>query len=281
MIELKQLDDPNQIQVLKEAYLGSLVFPLDTYWKSAVIGQAPHWLIEVDGQPAGYFAARADKRLLQFYVTDPFLPLASELFTFVASGELVQTASAGTFEPAYLSYCLDHQLGVAVRSYLFQDHKRVEPILNGYPLAQFGLALPVDAERLATFYGQNNEFEDTEAITKGFGNRLNYAKSLIDRGQVFILVNENELIGIGECRISVSQAPYADLGMITDKRQRLRGIGVYILAKLKQYCYERGATPICSCAADNLPSRKTIEKAGFITQHRLLDIDLLDFDDST
>jgi len=125
---------------------------------------------------------------------------------------------------------------------------------------------------LATFYGQNNEFEDTEAITNGFGNRLNYARALIDKEQVFILVNENELIGVGECRISMSQAPYADLGMISDKKHRRQGIGAYILAKLKQYCYQRGAKPICSCAAENIPSRKTIEKAGFITQHRLLDI---------
>jgi len=145
MIELKQLDDPNQIQALKNAYLRSLVFPLDTYWKSAVIGQAPHWLIEVNGQKVGYFAARADKRLLQFFVTDPFLPLATGLFTFIVSGDLVQTASAGTFEPTYLSHCLDHQREVVVRSYLFQDHKRVDPVLNGYPLAQFRLALPVDA----------------------------------------------------------------------------------------------------------------------------------------
>lgn len=281
MVELKQLDDTNKIQSLKESYWRSLIFPMDSYWKSAVIGQAFHWQIEVDGQQAGYFAARVDKRLLQFFVTDLFLPMASELFTFVIKGELVQTASAGTFEPAYLSHCLDHQCQVDVRSYFFQDHKRVEPLLDGYPSAQFRLATAVDAERLAIFYGQNDEFEDTEAITKDFGNRLNYAKALIEEEQVFILVNENELIGVGECRISVSQAPYADLGMITGKKQRRQGIGTYILAKLKEHCYRHGAIPICSCAAENLPSRKTIEKAGFITQHRLLDIHFSGFADFT
>ena len=272
MIEIKQLDNPKQIQSLKEAYLRSLVFPMDGYWETAVFDRAPHWQIKVDGQLAGYFAARADRRLLQFYVTDPFLTVASELFTFVVRGDLVQSATVGTFEPTYLSHCLDHQLRVVVRSYLFQDHERVEPALNSFPFAQFRLASPIDAEKLATFYGQNNEFEDTEAISEIFGSRLNYAKSLIDQGEVFILLNENELIGVGECRLSASQTPYADLGMITAKRQRRRGIGSYILAKFKEHCYRREAKPICSCAADNLPSRKTIENAGFITQHRLLDI---------
>ena len=94
---------------------------------------------------------------------------------------------------------------------------------------------------------------------------------MIERGQVYILVDEDELLGLGECRLSTSQAPYADLGMITGKKYRRQGVGTYILAQLKQACYRRGAKPICSCAADNLPSRKTIEKAGFISQHRLLD----------
>ena len=188
------------------------------------------------------------------------------------SGDLIQSATAGTFEPHYLSHCLDHQTRVEVRSYLFQDHKRVEPLLDSFPNAHFRLASPADADKLAVFYGRNDEFEDTEAISEGFGSRLNYARTLIEQEQVFILVNEHELLGVGECRISASQPPYADLGMITSKKQRRQGIGSYILARLKEHCYERGAEPICSCAAENLPSRKTIEKAGFITQHRLLDI---------
>jgi predicted acetyltransferase len=155
---------------------------------------------------------------------------------------------------------------------LFEDHKRVEPLLNNYPSAQFRLAAPADAEQLAEFYGQNDEYEDTEAIITAFGDRLNYARALIGQEQVYVLVNDNELIGAGECRISNGQTPYADLGMITGKKHRRQGIGLYILAMLKQECYQRSAKPICSCAADNLPSRKTIEKAGFITQHRLLDI---------
>ncbi len=272
VIELQELGDLSHIQSQKEAYLRSLVFPMDSYWESAVVGQAPHYQIVVNGQQAGYCAIRPDKRLVQFFVIDLFLPLASTLFSFIIKRDLVQSASAGTFEPAYLSHCLDHQHWVEVRSYLFEDYERVNPLLDGWPTALFRLASAADAENLAAFYGQNDEFEDTEAITTSFGSRLNYAKSLIEKKQVYVLLNDNELIGVGECQISNSQAPYADLGMITAKKHRRKGIGVYILAKLKQECYRLGAKPICSCAAANLPSQKTIEKAGFITRHRLLNI---------
>lgn len=272
MIALKRLADQQPIQALKEAYLRGLVFPMDAYWQSAVVGHAPHWQIEVDGQQAGYCAISSEKRLLQFYVTDPFLPLASELFAFIAASDLVECASAGTFEPAYLAHCLDHQHRVTVRSYLFQDHQQVGPRLDSYPLAKFQLAGAADAERLAAFYGRNNEYQDTEAITAGFGSLLNFAKSLIAAEQVFFLSEGDDLLGVGECRISSSQPPFADLGMITDRDHRRQGLGGYMLAKLKGYCYERGAKPICSCAAGNTASRKTIERAGFITRHRLLDM---------
>ena len=76
MIQIKRLENLQQIQALKEAYLRSLVFSMDSYWKSAFVSQAPHWQIEVDGQQAGYFAVRLDKRLVQFYVRDPFLTAA-------------------------------------------------------------------------------------------------------------------------------------------------------------------------------------------------------------
>ena len=152
MIKLIQLDDPTPIRSLKESYLRSLVFPMDTYWESAVIGQAPHWRIEVDGHEAGYIAVGANKRLLQFFVTVPYLALAAEMFTFIVEGDTVQSASAGTFEPAYLSHCLDHQQRVTIRSYLFQDHERVQPRLDSFASAQFLLASDVHAHELADFF---------------------------------------------------------------------------------------------------------------------------------
>ena len=272
MFTLKPLNDPTPVQALKEAYLSSLVFPMDSYWQGAVLGLAAHWQIDVNEQQAGYCVISKDKSVLQFYVSDPFLALAADLFSFIVNGDQVESASAGTFEPIYLAHCLDHQNGIEIRSYLFADHRQIEPHLASYPDAQFRPATNADAENLATFYSQNDEYEDTETIEAGFGGRLNYAKTLIAEGQVFILIDKNELLATGECRISANQRPYADLGMITGKAFRRRGIGVYMLAKMKEYCTQRGAQPICSCAAENLPSRKAIEKAGFVVRHRLLNI---------
>ena len=61
-----------------------------------------------------------------------------------------------------------------------------------------------------------------------------------------------------------------DLGMIVAKEQRRKGLGSYILTLTKAYCYERKLLPICSCEATNIGSKKAIEKAGFVSRHRVL-----------
>lgn len=42
-----------------------------------------------------------------------------------------------------------------------------------------------------------------------------------------------------------------------------------MLTLLKKQCAQENWTPICSCAADNIASRKAIIKAGFVGDHRM------------
>ena len=46
----------------------------------------------------------------------------------------------------------------------------------------------------------------------------------------------------------------------------------HLLTQLKKHCYEVGWKPICSCAADNHASKKAIEKAGFVSEQRMVKV---------
>lgn len=267
MIEFVRLAGITAIKEMKQAYLTSLTAPLDGYWQAAIIDSAPHWTLVVNGRTAGYFAADDQKRLLQFYAAEQ----ADELFDAVLASEWVATAVAGTNDPAFLSLCLDRQTAMKVHTYLFHDARPVRPSLTAYPGAEFRLSAAQDLQRLLAFYGRNDEFADSEAI-EVLGGQRDFIQSLIANQQSFGLYDGEILLGIGECRSSASQPPYADIGMIVDKSCRQRGVGTAILAHLKVHCYAQNAIPICSCAAANIASRKTIEKAGFVTHHRMLDV---------
>ena len=267
MITFERIAHLDEIADWKQALLQSLVAPLDGYWETAIIARAPHYRILVNGRAAGYFAADDKKRLLQFYAVEP----ADPLFDAVIESEGVETAVAGTNDPAFLSLCLDRQKAVAVNTYLFHDVYQVTPDLPAYPKAEFRLSVVDELEQLLAFYERNDDFEDSEAIADSGGQR-DFIQSLIANKQSFGLYDGETLLGIGECRISANQMPYADIGMIVDKDHRRRGVGTAVLARLKARCYSQNTVPICSCAAENIASRKTIEKAGFVAAHRMLDI---------
>ncbi len=270
-IEVKPQQPTTDLAKLKKGYLKTLDAPLDGYWENAVIGLAPHHEIWDNKDLIGYYVLTQEKQLLQLYTTT--IATTVTALDYLLSDNQVETAVVGTNDPFILAACLrktDH-LELSVNTYLFQDSRTPE-LLPPIPTATFRLARMDDLDSAINFYNQNNEYEDSDAIDDGFGGHVQYTKSLIENKQLFLFTNEMTIFGIGECRFSQTQPPFADVGMIVNKQHRRQNIGTTILIHLKQYCYENGRKPICSCDATNFASRKTIEKAGFYNSDRLLNI---------
>ncbi len=45
---------------------------------------------------------------------------------------------------------------------------------------------------------------------------------------------------------------------------RRRGLGCFLVQELKRICYELGSIPCARCNPDNIASRRTLQKAGFV-----------------
>jgi len=58
--------------------------------------------------------------------------------------------------------------------------------------------------------------------------------------------------------------PYGDIYMEVAEPFRRRGFGCYLVQELKRVCYELGSTPCARCNTENIASRKTLQKAGFV-----------------
>jgi len=58
--------------------------------------------------------------------------------------------------------------------------------------------------------------------------------------------------------------PYGDIWMEVAEPFRLRGYGTYLVQELKRLCYEAGNIPCARCGTDNVASRRTLQKAGFV-----------------
>ena len=58
--------------------------------------------------------------------------------------------------------------------------------------------------------------------------------------------------------------PYGDLYMQVAESFRRRGFGAYLVQEIKRACYEHGSRPGARCNPNNIASRKTLQKAGFV-----------------
>lgn len=58
--------------------------------------------------------------------------------------------------------------------------------------------------------------------------------------------------------------PYGDIYMEVAEAYRRRGIGSYLVQELKRICREGGSIPCARCNPDNIASRRTLQKTGFI-----------------
>lgn len=64
--------------------------------------------------------------------------------------------------------------------------------------------------------------------------------------------------------------PYGDIYMEVKEPFRRRGIGSFLVQELKRICYEGGCIPGARCSPDNIASRRTLQKAGFVPCGHLL-----------
>lgn len=261
MMTCIQLEHPDVIQPLRDGYLRTLVAPMDGMWEGAVIASATFWEIRDQEQLAGYFCIDSNNYLLRFQLLEDYLARAQEIFRWIVSTCGIQHAIASTIEPLYFSLCLDLQVNVELHSYLFRDNKRVELSLDlGNSI--FRKAELRELDDILRFY---------QANTEGPGDWIEtFLRARITREELFGLYDQQTLVATGECIPSQKQTPYADLGMVVAQSHRSRGLGSSMLIQLKKHCYEMGWKPICSCEVGNRASKKAIEKAGFISEQRIV-----------
>jgi GNAT superfamily N-acetyltransferase len=68
--------------------------------------------------------------------------------------------------------------------------------------------------------------------------------------------------------------PYGDIYMDVREEFRRRGLGTFVVQELKRVCYEGGFKPGARCRPTNVPSRRTLQRAGFVPYANILVGDL-------
>lgn len=201
-------------------------------------GWTQEYALLVSGTTVGYGSVakavpwRDDSTIYEFYVVPPQRMLAFDLFQalMVASGAPQITVQSNAPQLTMMLHTFARE--VKVNSILFEAGVTTN-------LAPAG----------ATFRtARAGELEDVRP------------EPLPWHGVVDV---DGQIAAIGGILFHYNR-PYGDLFMETKEPFRGRGLGAVVVQELKRVAYEGGHVPAARCGPDNVASRRTLTKAGFV-----------------
>ncbi|MDD1782554.1 GNAT family N-acetyltransferase [Enterovibrio sp. ZSDZ35] len=269
MLNIKPIDNLEQIHSLKQAYFAQSTAPLDGMWHFGFAPMATHYGFYEQDALVGYCCINGDGYMLQFFLSTVANSDQKDLFTLIADGNSsvigdVKGAFVSTAEPQYLSLCMDNSSQFAVNALMYQQMEKSDEN------TQFDLFLQqASTEKLEQFveFAVANIGAPKEWLT-------GYYSNLINRKELFGYWQEDELLAAGECRLfDEFQKEYADLGMIVAQSQRGKGMATQVLHWLVNNANERNLTPICSTESSNVGAQKVIKRAGLTAANRIVQIE--------
>lgn len=262
MINFKETIPEKKLAQIQEDFYASLNFPFDGMWDE-ISHNADLIGIYENNFLMGYASLNPENELLNYYISPQFLNQSESIFKQLIQEKNIPSALVHTNNPTYLCASLSCCKKFKIHSLLFGDHRKVIPILP---------------EKGTTFITATKDdlINTVDFCVESMGGPVEwlrfYLAALIGNEELFCLLKDGKIIGTCEVRKSDSQPLYADLGVIVGTAHRRKGWATYLLAKAKSIARERDLQAICSCKADNIGSRKAIEKVEMRAFHRILKV---------
>ncbi len=272
MIEIKQIDNLENLNTLKQQYMNLTTAPLDGMWMAGFVPMARHFGLYDNKKIIGYFCINDEGYLLQFHVIADQQIHASHYFDFVltyndSSVGKIAGAYVSTAEPYYLSLCLDafEQFNSHTLMYQKADTKKTTGLMESE--IQMQVVQHSQLQEVIMFA--------KDAIGAPEEWLLSYFSNLINREELNGYWKDGQLLATGECRkFDEYQTEYADLGFIVSLAMRGKGLGTQIFKYLLALAETQNLMPICSTEITNIGAQKAISRAGLIAGNRIIKFDI-------
>ena len=218
------------------------------------IHQRPGWTqeyaLDLDGMLAGYGSVaiggpwKEEHVLYEFYVSNENRQRIFDLFAALQKECGARKVETQTNDP-FLS----------VMTYTFSQTVRADAIL-------FEDQCETRLAQDATIFRARDERDVEELL----GLEL-------DDTAGWVITQDGEIAGAGGVLYHYNP-PYGDVYMKIAERFRGKGLGAFLVQELKRACRAAGKTPAARCNVNNVASRKTLQKAGFVPCGNLISADL-------
>ena len=212
------------------------------------LGWTQEYSLRIDGIQVGYGSLAIGgpwsetPALYEFFVADPYRVRVFELFGALRKASAARRMETQSNDALTTVMLQTYAVNVVTESILFRDEvaTRLAPIDAKFRIATMEDGLDISAQQLP-WHGVV-EVDGVVAATGG------------------ILFHYNR--------------PYGDIYMEVREEFRGRGLGGFIVQELKRVCYKGGFKPGARCNPKNIPSQRTLQRAGFVPCGNILVGDL-------
>lgn len=111
-----------------------------------------------------------------------------------------------------------------------------------------------------------------KAIHDGFFDSEAEIRSYLDEehARLFLYYKDSQAVACGIIKRVVACRNSYDIGMVVAQSFRGTGYGAAVVSHLKQFCLAQGWQPIAGCSVENVASKRSLQRAGFTSEHQLI-----------
>lgn len=204
------------------------------------------------------YAVVSGDTLVEIYVTPEHAHKLVELFQLVIDEHPIKAVLCKSYDTQLLYAALSKDAKVVTGGYLF---RRVVDVPQERTAEGVFFRAADQSDVKAVMHINDDFFESIEEIN-----------DYLHSGGLFVLESNQGIVGCGIGKAVVPGRVDMDIGMLVAPSHRNRGFGRHIVRCLKDHFLQQGLRPICGCGASNFASKRALEKAGFVSDHRLLSI---------
>lgn len=258
-LTVRALDCPSSPPAaIRHRRLALLTEPQESFLERLVTSGST-WLFEQRGRCVGYAVVEGEGTLLEIFWEEALGLEPEALFRDLAAKAGLRRALCQSFNRQAISFATAapgriRAVGLLFRKIVDTGHERRSDV-------SMRLAGPGDLDAVA-------------ALDDGFFHDEDEIRAYLDIAGLFVLETaENDIAGCGVVRPVLPGGTDVDIGMLVAPGSRRQGYGAFIISYLKARCLAKNLRPICGCGIRNIGSRKAIQRAGFVADHRLLSIE--------
>lgn len=247
--------DPNEIDPLRIEYLDHLLEFQELYLE-LLVETAQFYKIIADDSLIGYCIISSNNILIEFYTKEENVNRNSEVFHSIMKNLTIDSIYCKSFDTNLYNCCKNESYESKVIGTLFRDYVATPNFIIDDISIRWA-----ENEDYPFLLQQEGELYETPEELKRFVFGRN----------ILMFEKNSTLLGCGYLIKVHPNYNYYDIGMWVHPNYRKKGIASFIISFLKELCINKQWFPICGCAVENIASKNTLEKCGFISNYQLVE----------